>query len=198
MECKKCSKCQKIKDLSLFYIDKKSLKPIAQCKECYKTERTKYARTKRGLVTRIYGHQRFSCRARGYSYPKYTLEELLEYCNNNAQFSKLYDKWVDTNYNKHYTPSIDRLNDYETYSFDNMQVLTYIENVRKGNLDAKLGINNKMNKSVIKYDLKGTKIEEFFSLKEAERCTGIHNGNISNCCLGRYKTAGGYIWKYRD
>lgn len=35
-------------------------------------------------------------------------------------------------------------------------------------------------------------------IREAERITGIHNTNISACCLGRYrhKTAGGYHWKY--
>ena len=36
----------------------------------------------------------------------------------------------------------------------------------------------------------------FPSLSEAERVTGIANGNISNCCLGNRKSAGGYIWKY--
>lgn len=36
------------------------------------------------------------------------------------------------------------------------------------------------------------------SIREAERLTGIHNTNISACCLGRYrhKTAGGYHWKH--
>ena len=36
----------------------------------------------------------------------------------------------------------------------------------------------------------------FPSLSEAERVTGIANGNISNCCLGNRKSAGGYVWKY--
>ena len=38
------------------------------------------------------------------------------------------------------------------------------------------------------------------SLREAERITGIHNTNISACCLGKYrhKTAGGYHWKHID
>ena len=36
------------------------------------------------------------------------------------------------------------------------------------------------------------------STREAERCTGISQGNISNCCTGRRKSAGGYIWFYAD
>ena len=34
------------------------------------------------------------------------------------------------------------------------------------------------------------------SLMEDERVTGIDDGNISKCCLGKIKSAGGYIWKY--
>lgn len=40
-------------------------------------------------------------------------------------------------------------------------------------------------------------INEFCSTIEAEKQTGTRNGNISNCCLGRCKTAGGYQWKYK-
>ena len=36
----------------------------------------------------------------------------------------------------------------------------------------------------------------FDSMKEAERQTNIHNGNISSCCKGNRKTAGGYHWSY--
>lgn len=36
----------------------------------------------------------------------------------------------------------------------------------------------------------------FSSAMDAERKTGIPNGNISNCCLGRQKHAGGYSWKH--
>lgn len=34
------------------------------------------------------------------------------------------------------------------------------------------------------------------SILEAERLTGIHNGNICFCCKGRLKKAGGYHWQY--
>ena len=33
---------------------------------------------------------------------------------------------------------------------------------------------------------------------EVERCTGIHSANISRCCNGRYKTAGGFHWQFVD
>ena len=38
----------------------------------------------------------------------------------------------------------------------------------------------------------------YASAKEAERQTGINNGNINACCNGERKTAGGYHWKFVD
>ena len=36
------------------------------------------------------------------------------------------------------------------------------------------------------------------SIREAERCTGISNGNICECLKGKRKSAGGHIWFYAD
>ena len=36
----------------------------------------------------------------------------------------------------------------------------------------------------------------FPSTMEAERVTGIDQGSISQCCKGKYKSAGGYKWRY--
>ena len=41
-------------------------------------------------------------------------------------------------------------------------------------------------------------IVEFPSAREAERCTGINNGNITKCCKGKVNSAGGHIWFYAD
>ena len=39
-------------------------------------------------------------------------------------------------------------------------------------------------------------ILEFPSTMEAERQIGIRHDNISNCCKGKQKSAGGYYWHY--
>lgn len=49
---------------------------------------------------------------------------------------------------------------------------------------------------VIQYDLVGNEIGRYKSMREAERQTGVRAGNISGCCLGYLRTAGGYTWKY--
>lgn len=51
-------------------------------------------------------------------------------------------------------------------------------------------------KPVIQYDKNMNYICEFISIKDARRKTNIDN--ISYCCNGRYKSAGGYIWKFKN
>lgn len=48
---------------------------------------------------------------------------------------------------------------------------------------------------VAQYDLHGNFINEYISMAEAERITGINHRNISLVANGKRKTAGGFIWK---
>lgn len=51
-------------------------------------------------------------------------------------------------------------------------------------------------KPVIQYSLNGDKISEFLSAFEASKATGTNISSISNCCTGRQRSAGGFVWKY--
>jgi len=52
---------------------------------------------------------------------------------------------------------------------------------------------------IMQYSLEGIFICEFISAREAERQTNIDISSITKCCRGKgYKTAGGYIWKYKE
>lgn len=42
----------------------------------------------------------------------------------------------------------------------------------------------------------GTIVDEYASLTEAQNQTGIELHNISECCRGKSKTAGGFVWEY--
>ncbi len=55
-------------------------------------------------------------------------------------------------------------------------------------------------KPVAMCDLNGNVLVIFESATEAQRQTGIWQGNITGCCKKRkyYVTAGGYIWKYAN
>lgn len=51
-------------------------------------------------------------------------------------------------------------------------------------------------KSVIQFDFNGNCLNIYPSMHEASRQTKVHVRSISYCCSGKYKTAGGYIWRY--
>ena len=42
----------------------------------------------------------------------------------------------------------------------------------------------------------GVFIKEYPSIAEVERQTGFYKSNISSCCIGKLKSAYGYIWRY--
>lgn len=56
--------------------------------------------------------------------------------------------------------------------------------------------SQKMCKPVLQFDKKGNFIEEYESIDNAIKETGIIH--ISDVCRGERKTAGGYIWKYKN
>lgn len=51
-------------------------------------------------------------------------------------------------------------------------------------------------KSVSQFSKDMTLINTFSSVRKAAESTGIHKTSISNCCRGKAKTAGGFIWQY--
>lgn len=53
---------------------------------------------------------------------------------------------------------------------------------------------------VLQYSKEGELLYEYESILEASRQTGINTTHISRCCKGlkNYKTAKGYIWRYKN
>lgn len=62
---------------------------------------------------------------------------------------------------------------------------------------SKARTNGKRSKPVAQYTLDGTLIGIYPSASEAAR-QGFNQGNVDYCCRGKYKTSGGYIWKWAD
>ena len=54
----------------------------------------------------------------------------------------------------------------------------------------------KLSKKILQFTKSGEFIREWPSAKEAERVLGIARCNICQCCQGKLKSAGGYVWKY--
>jgi hypothetical protein len=53
-------------------------------------------------------------------------------------------------------------------------------------------------KVVLQYDLSGNLIKEWLGLDVIQKELVINKSNIANCCRGIAKSAGGYIWRYKD
>ena len=51
-------------------------------------------------------------------------------------------------------------------------------------------------KPVNQYTLDMNFIAKYITVKQANEITGVSRSGICNCCKGKRKTAGGYIWKY--
>ena len=155
-------------------------------------------RTKKGLISVIYSHQKSTSKRRGHQPPTYTKEELKSWLYSQKLFHKLYDNWKRLDYQKMYIPSIDRKDDYIGYTIDNIQLMDWDKNLSKYHKDVKSGINNKRSRSVLKISKEGVLIAEYFSISSASRDTGVSTGDIMNVCKGKNKTAGGYIWMYKE
>lgn len=78
---------------------------------------------------------------------------------------------------------------------DNLEHCTHSHN-NKHAYDT--GLKKPSGKSVQQCDSAGNVIAEFVSQMEASRVTGIRNSCIGKACKGKYKTAGGYIWRYKE
>ena len=87
---------------------------------------------------------------------------------------------------------------------NNLETVNHKDEVKTNNVASNLEwmsrVDNKRysaNKSVKMFDKStGELLATFPSLMEAERVTGIDNRNISKCCTVKYKSSGGYIWRY--
>ena len=54
------------------------------------------------------------------------------------------------------------------------------------------------NKAVLQYTKDETFVNEYISISEAGRLSGVKKSNIDHVLAGRTKTAGGFIWKYKS
>ena len=82
-------------------------------------------------------------------------------------------------------PQVDHIDNDKTHNYvNNLQWITNRDNSRKSN-----------NKPILQYDLDGNFIREWECAADVGK--EVRRG-IVNCLKGRYKTAYGSIWKYKE
>lgn len=67
-------------------------------------------------------------------------------------------------------------------------------NCNYGERNEKIG--NRVKKKITQYSKKGEIMKEWSSLTDASKTLNISKSDISLCCRGKLKSAGGYKWEY--
>ena len=161
---KTCINCNETKSLSEFN------QKQGKCKECQKI----YKRSIPLLISNIYTHQKEASKKRCHNPPIYSKGQLMVWVLSQPNFLLLYSNWVKSDYKKHLIPSVDRLNDFKGYSFDNIQLITFRENNTKSKLV--------MSKQVFQYDKELNLINSFQSVVGCGTTLSIKPQNISRYC----------------
>lgn len=195
---KKCSKCKEIKDNSAFSVrkDRRQGKALhSACKECQNKYSKVFAHTSQGLLNRIYFNQRENSRRRGMPPPSYSREEFHAQYKKDPLFIEMFKRWKNSNYEYWKTPSFDRIDFTKPYTFDNVIIVDWETNRKKGDKEN----GERRCKPLLMYEMDGTFTKKFNSSKEAMQYFQIKNltiGSIGQCCKGRKKSAYGHIWKF--
>lgn len=202
METKLCKKCNTEKPLSEMRGQKGSdgvYKYFHLCKECDNKRRKLLNRTKHGLINQMYTCSVRRSRHRAHNPPSYSREDLRIWVLNHINFDQLYNDWVKSEFNKMQTPSIDRLDEFKGYSFDNIRLVTWQDNVNAAakNMIYDMGVREKCCKAVVKLTLSGDFVQEYFSVTEASRKNNVRQASISSAIDHRTVTAN-HAWAFAE
>ena len=134
----------------------------------------------------------------------------VQVCRNHKKYIKLVHRLVAETFipnpeNKCEVNHID--GNKQNNNVENLEWVTRSENIlhaykvlgKKPNCPNTNKLGKESTRAVIVQQIKDNKvIAEFYGVREASRITGIHRNSIYQCCQGKYKTAGGYVWKYKN
>lgn len=186
---KKCKKCWKSKDLKMFP------KWRSWCKECRSKRQMEYFRTKHWVIVSIYNRMRSCSRKRWHQLPNFSWTEFKHRVNTQCVFEELYKLREESNFSKEKTPSVDRIDDSKSYSFENMRLTSREVNKKKWH-DYRRNWICHVCKRVEKIWAEWEVLSTFHSANEAERITWVHQWSISRVCRNKKWKAWWYMWRY--
>jgi len=196
-----CGMCKIEKDINDFYNNKSNKDGKDRiCKICSRRNTDNYQKNNKEKYLASQGIRQKKYKK---SSPwKFTFTDIKQRCNNpkNIRYAdyggrgikclitleEIKKLWFRDKAYKLKKPSIDRINNDESYTFENCR---YIEMPENSGKDKRKCINQ--------LDLNGKLIATFNSTLEAEKITGFSHKAIGRVALGKRRKAYGFIWKYK-
>ena len=148
---KLCYFCKQRKSKNEFYGSKDRNDGLSgMCKKCYAVKSNSPTR----LIRKIYKDQVKSSRRRKHTAPDYDQKWLTDWLLSKSEYKKIYSKWIESNKESSLRPSVDRINPLKPYTKDNIQLMTWGENNKKGrSIDSIVYKDHKNNKDLYKDNL---------------------------------------------
>lgn len=164
-----------------------------------------YRRTHKGdfknWLTKTYGRVKRDSITKFNKLPEFSKEKLSEWVLKQG-ILKMLEDYSNSNFDKNKNPSIDRLDDYKGYSFDNIQLVTWEINNQRGRISEKNKkqcsdmAKKRWGKKVAQLDAEGNILAIYASTREAGRILNLDNSAISKVCRGVMNCCGGFGWRY--
>ena len=146
----------------------------------------------------IYSDQKKRSKSRGHNPPEYSRFELMEWMASQPRYRKIMEDWLSSGKKTKLKPSCDRINDYIGYRFDNMQLITFQENLNKPRPKlSKHQPKSGEHENIIGIHKKTGEVVEFGSVMDAENHFNMVGSGIRRVLYGERKTAFGYVWSYK-
>lgn len=162
-----CIKCGKTLSTIHFYAAKNGKEGLkGECKACT----LEYSRSFKQLPRRMYRNQVEHSKSRGHPRPAYTVEEFSSWVLTHSDYEELYNQYVNSGYSKEMVPSVDRIDATKPYTFDNIQLITFKENMRLHGEDNKKSLGTPV---MVAIAATGEIVASFISIAEACRCLNI-------------------------
>lgn len=121
----------------------------------------------------------------GYLYVNLTVKRKIKHC---AIHRLVAEAYIPNPENK---PQVNHKDENKEHNWiNNLEWMTAKENVNYGTRNARVAEKNSISVYCEELD------KVFPSAHEVERQLGIDKSNIIKCCKGKYKTCGGYHWRY--
>lgn len=165
-----------------------------------KLERNKM---RRRTIPEVYFKARYrgmksSSKKRGHPEPNFTFEAFIEWLKKQPNLTQLWQDYQNSNHDRDFAPSCDRLDDSLPYSLGNIRLTTWKENNLKAQADNKAGkISAGIPKRPVIAQFPDGSTQEYISAAEAGRMTGTEKNNIGRACRTGIR-ANGIHWSYKE